>query len=132
MFKATFWSLFRYNFKLVVSVSDENELAILKSLNLPIFHIYETYNIEPDKAWRQPQRSLLNAIDDLNTNPLWKDFQYVFYTDADQILHMRSIDKLYSIIESDNFILTPHRLQVNTVDILYVHVICIYVYIHII
>lgn len=113
MFKATFWSIYRYNINIVCSVSSASELLLLKSLQLPLFQVYLTYNIPDDKLWMQPQKSILRAMKDIEFEETWREFKYVFYTDADQILHLRSMDILLSTIESDDFILTPHRLQVR-------------------
>lgn len=112
MFKVTFWSIYRYNIKIVVSVSSPNELQILLGLDLPIFQIYEIFDVPPADAWQQPRKSLLRASTDIQNEPAWKDFQFVLYTDADQIIHLRSLPMLYQTVDIDNFILAPHRIQV--------------------
>ncbi|KAJ1461464.1 hypothetical protein M885DRAFT_581774 [Pelagophyceae sp. CCMP2097] len=43
----------------------------------------------------------------------WKQFKYVFYTESDQILHLRGIDRLLSAVDTGNMPshLIPHRVQ---------------------
>jgi hypothetical protein len=110
MFLVTFWSLKRYNFAVAVSVSSEAEQATLMELRLPLHHVYKFYNLE--NAWEQPKKMLLQAIDDIQSNPSWSHFKYVYYSDADQILQMRNIPNLFGMFDMDpNYVLCPHRFQ---------------------
>ena len=113
MFVSTFWSLKRYNFAVVVSVSSEEDLATLSGMNLPIFQIYSFYNLT--KKSEQPKRSLLQAVVDISTEESWRHFEFVYYSDADQILHMRHLDIMYDTLSMDKQrVLCPHRLQTMT------------------
>jgi len=46
------------------------------------------------------------------TNPKWSRFEYVFYTESDQILHVRDVNRLLHIASSEvpNHVL-PHRIS---------------------
>jgi hypothetical protein len=123
MFKATFWSIYRYNIKLVISVSSPEDKSLLESFALPIFQIYEIYDVPPKDAWEQPKKMLVRAQRELKENKDWRDFEYVFYTDADQIVQMRSINKLYNVMEQHDLILTPHRLHVSYLNDIYYFII---------
>lgn len=112
MFLATFWSLYRNNMEVVVSVSSNLDLLLLESFNLPLFDIYKIYDFPYESAWQQPRKMLIKATHDIEENILWEKFEFVYYTDGDQILQMRSANKLKSLIQAGDFILVPHRLHV--------------------
>jgi hypothetical protein len=111
MFVATFWSLKRYNFEVVVSVSSKEEFATLQGLDLPIFRIYTFYDLT--RKSQQPKRSLLQAVTDITTDHSWQQFEFVYYSDADQILHMRNLNILYNtlLMDDSSYVLCPHRLH---------------------
>lgn len=113
MFSATFWSLRRHNFEVVVSVSSPEDLVTLQLLQLPIFHVYTFYELT--RKSEQPKRSLLQAVSDISTEESWRHFEFVYYSDADQILHMRNMDIIYSTLLLDKqMVLCPHRLHTMT------------------
>ena len=113
MFTVTFWSLKRYNLDVVVSVSIKDDEVILRSLNLPLFHIYTFFNIS--KKSEQPKRSLLQAVKDIQALRNWRQFEFVYYSDADQILHMRRFRNIYETLKMrKTLVLCPHRFQTMT------------------
>jgi hypothetical protein len=110
MFQATFWSLKKHNFEVVVSVSSQQEFDVLSTLNLPIFQIYTFYNMI--RKSQQPKKSLQQAVIDIQNDVSWQQFAFVYYSDADQILHMRNWRVIYdTLLLRDKFTLCPHRLQ---------------------
>eukprot|EP01034_Spumella_vulgaris_P023674 gene23674-29917_t len=64
-----------------------------------------------------PKESLLNVIGHLKADePLYHKFRYVYYSEGDQILHLRDPEVIFDAIDSSNgtFVAIPHRMQTLT------------------
>lgn len=122
-FKMTFWSIYRFFSRIVVSVCHIEDYDVLMSLHLPVFDIY--YTLEPDTApiWHNSKSVLQFAMENLQHNSSWSSFQYIYFSEADTVMHLRNARELFHTLEqsltnSDNqdvFILAPHRMQVRLV-----------------
>jgi hypothetical protein len=131
-FLLTFWSIYRYFRNIVVSVTKQSDMEALLHMNLPTFDIYYSNissNIKSPR-WLNPKQSLQFAYNNLisSGNLSYSSFEYVYFSEGDLILHMRSMTRLYSIMnnskyhsssngnmneyDDDYFILCPHRMQV--------------------
>ena len=116
-FESTFWSIYRYFPSVVVSVSRQVDYEGLMSLNLPLFHVFTSFR----KGKNQPvyynvKEALLNTHEMLTTNITWVDsFRYVYFSEGDSILHMRSQKLLHELMAAPNLdgevVLVPHRMQ---------------------
>lgn len=110
MFIATFWSLKRYGFEVVVSVHSKKQLDTLLALHLPVFRTLTLYNLT--RKSEQPKLTLLHAVTAMRSDKDWQHFEFVYYTDGDQILHMRHLNIIYDTLLLDaSFVLCPHRLH---------------------
>lgn len=142
-FKATFWSVHRYIPHIVVAIAIKRDIVILKSLNLPVWvvaNLTERFDetvprLHPKSRWHLPKHSLLFLISRLNmgmdyknkdltsivnrnrdfTNKLktWSQFEYVYYTEADQVMYMRQPKLLMDALDTQNksLIAVPHRMH---------------------
>ena len=61
-----------------------------------------------------PKMSLEYSLKQMLSDPLWSSYQYVYYSEGDQILHLRHSTELYDVIDASggSFVLVPHRMQV--------------------
>jgi hypothetical protein len=123
-FEMTFWSIYRYFSYICVSVTVEDDYDSLVQLNLPIYHIFKSIDTSTSHTnipvWLNSKQSLYRLHQELSSNKTWYEtFKFVYFSEADTILHMRQIDHLYDIMiksldgkEGHDFILVPHRMQV--------------------
>jgi hypothetical protein len=113
-FEATFWSIYRYIPNIAVAISGSDELKRLRAAKLPIYHIFHIPNAS-QPSWQLPKQSLLHLADTLKFNISWGHFKYVYFTECDQILHMRGQQHLHDLLDSTNdvFMTVPHRMQVS-------------------
>ena len=109
----------------------------------PLILLYQVIASENDPRWDLPKRLLLSTAEALmgnysvpnisSGNPnyyqqyhqadeshgslsaKWKEFNYVYYTENDQILHMRMHRTLHEFMKSTEgqFMMVPHRMQVS-------------------
>ena len=130
-FQATFWSVFRAFPKIVVTVGTDADLATLLEMKLPV---WKTINMKalfnasapirtPGSVHFLPKESLLFLMDKLQdpSADLFSRFQYVYYTEADHVLQLRSVDQLYDAIDNSGgrWAMAPHRLQTIAMPRLY-------------
>ena len=124
-FESTFWSLYRYFPRIVVSVTRKRDYDGLMSLNLPLYHVFTTFDKEKKQGVHFNVRQALTRTHEMMTNNItWNSlFRFVYFSEGDPILHMRNRKYLYELLSAPKFegelILTPHRMQVRTP--LYVH-----------
>lgn len=120
-FEATFWSIYRYISNIAVAISGYDELSRLRAAKLPTFHVFVIPNAT-QPSWQLPKQSLLYLANMLKTNISWGHFKYVYFTECDQILHMRGQGPLHQLLDSTNdaFMTVPHRMQVNAFAVDYV------------
>ena len=122
-FQSTFWSVYRNIPNIVVSVATNRDFEILKSFNLPIWQIIDlssifnkttTHKDGERKTHMLPKETLLFIHDRFKerTEP-YLQFQYIFYTEGDHILHWRSHKYFYDTLDSSGgrFCIVPHRMQ---------------------
>jgi hypothetical protein len=128
-FEATFWSIYRYFPFITICVSNDYDYQAIHTLQLPVFEIYylkkdstETADATKETklhAWELPRFALLKAHEELSSNPRWSQFQYLYFTEGDQILHLRHQTDLLKFLTATQgrFALVPHRMQVTSVSI---------------
>lgn len=122
-FKATFYSVHRYIRTIIVSVPSQNDYEVLKQMNLPIWKILNfasrympSVNMEhPRSPVRLPKHTLQHVIRQMHVNPAFRPFNYVYYSEGDLVLHLRSEKQLLDALDASggSFAASPHRLQSN-------------------
>lgn len=112
--ETTFWSVFRYFPKIIIATSTDIEYKAVKSLDLPVF---EQYNLTGKviQPIHLPKHALIELRSRLLGDAKYRMIKFVYYTDSDQMLYMRSIANIFNLMNlSNNLIsLIPHRMQVN-------------------
>ena len=117
-FTATFWSVYRYFPHIVVFVASDHDRQFIEDMQLPAWRVtqLEVPLNEKKQTVLLPRMSLEHAIHMLQTAPTdeWQDFNYVYFSEGDQILHMRHAGSLFDAIDNSDgsFLLVPHRMQV--------------------
>jgi hypothetical protein len=115
--EATFWSIYRYFPNIVIFVGSSNDSQIVKDLKLPCLAVIdlrqEGYISATDRRPNLPKYALLRLISLLQTDDAYRSFRYVFHTEADNILHLRSMSAIFDAMEimQGNLIIVPHRMQ---------------------
>jgi hypothetical protein len=125
-FLATFYSVHRYFSNVAVYVATAREKELVLNWNLSLFDVIDMSPIlaavPPEKYFRNrplsqllPKYALLDIADRLRYDVKWQAFSYVYYTEGDQIMHMRRARQLYSAIDASNntVAIVPHRMQVQ-------------------
>jgi hypothetical protein len=132
-FQITFYSLYRYFSQIIVYVATTSDQELIQSWKIPFTQIHvmdsildqvpkeryffhDPFRKEPrPRNQLLPKYSLLAAVESLEKDPSWAEYQYVYYTEGDQILHLRKMKSLLKAIDSRDGkdILVPHRMQVN-------------------
>lgn len=131
-FIVTFYSIYRYFTNIIVYVASQHDVDLLSSWNLPILKIINLddtlskvpkdkyFFVNPQHTEARPRNqllpkyALLSASESLKSDPTWSQYQYLYYTEGDQMLHLRKIKLLLKAIDSrgGKDILVPHRMQV--------------------
>lgn len=117
--EATIYSIHRYFPNIIVAVSKQSDIAALKELNLPVWR-YVDVSEGVKKDHDLPRESLKYLIKKFKASPsdddylAFQKFQYVYYSEADHILFMRSGVYLYNFMDRMNGTVSvaPHRMQV--------------------
>jgi hypothetical protein len=148
-FKVTVFGMARYFSNIIVYVSAPEDKAKILNWSLPLLDVMDlsaTLAKIPkgqyfkDRPVEQllPKYALLDLTQKMTSKShappskqelLWKSFSSVFYTEGDQILHLRKLKYLYQMFDASDgdFLFIPHRLQVSTYMIyslnilLYIH-----------
>lgn len=116
---ATFWPLFNIFPRIVVSVCELSDVKYIKESGLPVYDILYTKLPSPQKlgvatllrTGRALDHDLHEAGSQLRANLGWQDFKYVYYTESDQILHVRHLDYWISLVETHpKALIVPHRV----------------------
>jgi hypothetical protein len=112
-FESTFWSVYRYFPHIAVCVSNSRDADFIRSLQLPVFQIFHLENSK-GIAWELPRFALLTAHEAMSSNPSWAQFQFLYFTEGDQLLHMRHQTEMarFMAATKGKFALVPHRMQV--------------------
>lgn len=128
--QATIWSIYRTFPRIMVSFENKIQLEAIKALNLPIWKYLDLSNDIKDRHLL-PRETLMYTIRKLklNTTALspwdedkaWQDINYIYYSEADQIIHSRHLPNLYYILDrlERRVALVPHRVQVKSMKFAY-------------
>jgi hypothetical protein len=122
--QSTILSVYRYFPKIVVSVRSDDDMRLVQGLGLPIWKYFNLAGIFKERE-QLPKYSMLHLYLKLSGKTEkssnqseaeeWAKIKYIYYTEADQILHARHLIMLYNLLDRFNTTLTiaPHRLQVR-------------------
>eukprot|EP01034_Spumella_vulgaris_P022000 gene22000-28091_t len=115
-FQATFYSVYRYFPNVVVFVANEADAAAVRNMSLPFLDLLIT-PVPLDAKNRTttlPRTALETIINGTKTHdPMWSWVKYLYFTEGDQILHMRSAKHIYDAVDNSGgmFAIVPHRMQ---------------------
>lgn len=119
--QATFWSNYRIFPKIIIACGSEKELTSVKMLDLPAWK-YIDLSAGLTNRHLLPKHSLLYVISKLSGKNIttmderkeWESIQYVYYTEADEVLTSRHFPHIYAIMDRLNgeVAVVPHRMQV--------------------
>eukprot|EP01040_Poterioochromonas_malhamensis_P011509 gene11509-12548_t len=105
-----FWSFYQYYPYIVAGVkSTKDRDYILNSSGLPFYDVMLLENMPksasiPVATVQETKRRIFNGT--------WSNFDYIFFTESDQILMMRIPDELYEYIDHfPRHLVIPHRLM---------------------
>lgn len=118
-FEVTFWSVYRY-FSQIAVITSMEDLPQLKELHLPIYHTVVIGNLtlsKYNKTDSLPRQGIDQILQHMKQGkPKFKPFQYVFFTEGDQIVHMRGLEQIIDFIQSSGgkFVGIPHRFNVSS------------------
>ena len=130
-FQATFWSVYRAFPKICVTVATSTDLASLEEMELPIWRTVDMTSIfnplaeirKPGSVHYLPKESLLFVIAKFNDKKAvqFREFEYIYYTEADHVLQIRSIEQAYDAIDASRgrYAVAPHRMQTIAMPRLY-------------
>ena len=133
-FKATIYGVWRHFSKIIVYVSKSKDKELILSWSLPLLEVIDISDVlakVPKKDYFRgrgvdqmlPKYALLDTARNLGKmdhggttqlGKLWNTFTSIFYTEGDQILHLRKLKYFYRLFEASEgqFLFLPHRLQV--------------------
>jgi len=117
-FEATFLSIYRYIPNIVVVVGNKFDKTLIEAMKLPYFSLIDLAEIGilplNDLRPNLPKWSLINLINMLQYRNTYSRFNYVYHTEADELLHFRSVSGIFDSIDYTNgsVMLVPHRMQV--------------------
>jgi len=118
-FESTFWSVFRYIPNVCVFVASDQDRNEVMEMRLPLWTGQPIQLVVPvdekNRTVLLPKMSLVYSLKRMLSDPLWMPFQYVYYSEGDQIVHLRHSTDLYNVIDDSggSFVLVPHRMQVS-------------------
>lgn len=130
-FQATFWSVLRAFPKIVVTVATVQDLETLNAMQLPVWRTVDMSGIfnasaairKPGSVHFLPKESLLFLVARLSDKkaPHFAAFDYIYYTEADHVLQIRSTDQTYDAIDASRgrYAVSPHRMQTIAMPRLY-------------
>lgn len=119
-FQATFWSVHRYIKHILVYVASSTDANVVKSMDLPysMLTVVSTALDFKNRTSLLSRDSLLHALEGFKTeNSSFFRYQYIFFSEGDQILHMREPTVLFDTIDDSGgtFMVVPHRMQVSKI-----------------
>lgn len=100
---------------ILIGCGSEFELAAAKAMSLPVSGFIDLSANISDRHLL-PRQLLLTVIELLQKDgSAWKDIQYVYYSESDQILHARHVNRLLNLMDSmdRSVALIPHRMHVS-------------------
>ena len=100
----TFWSVHRYFPNVAIFVGRDQDYVSVQNLHLPYYllenvcsHLNAT-EIESQNPNLIPKLTLFRVYDHFQSADLRSKFKYLYYTESDQILHMRRIPDIFNAI----------------------------------
>ncbi len=116
-FEATFWSVYRYFPNTIVFVADDKDAAAVRDMNIPYWRLVKM-PVPLDHLNRStalPRYSIISVIKHMRQGTDYHGMDYVYFTEGDQILHMRRAGDLFDTIDNSDgyFVVAPHRMQVS-------------------
>lgn len=117
-FLLTYYSVCMHFPTIAVAVADEAHLAAFRELNLSVapFHVFKCYRPNvPFEAHHLMKDMLIKTAESLADSPEWSRFEFVYFTESDQILHMRNTREIHDMLVSNKnaYYMVPHRLNVS-------------------
>ena len=114
---ATFWSVYRYFPNVVMFVASDKDRRTIEEMQLPLWKLVqlEVPLNERNQTILLPRMSLEQTIRRFQQqDEEWKRFRYVYFSEGDQILHMRHISGMFDPIDNSDgtYVMVPHRMQV--------------------
>ncbi len=116
-FQATFWSVHRYIKDIAVFVATQKDADSINEWQLPYKFLTILKDTPLDFKNRTnmlPRDSLLHMMGLMrNESSSVAAYQYVYYSEGDQVLHMREAEVLYDAIDDSGgtFVVVPQRMQ---------------------
>ncbi len=117
-FTTTFYSLYRYYRHIIVYVGNEKDRQMVANMKIPAWEV-KVLQVPLDAknyTTALPRESIVDALVSLKEgSPRYQQFQYVYYSEGDQLLHMRHIKDIYNLMDESNgkFSIVPHRMNVS-------------------
>lgn len=119
-FYLTFLSIYRYFDDILIFVGNEEDKNHIISMDLPYKELIQldvipVANNKNNNTITLPKDSLGYIIDKLEAkDENFLKYKYVYYSEGDQILHLRNENYLFDLIDQsfNQFIAIPHRVQV--------------------
>eukprot|EP01034_Spumella_vulgaris_P025887 gene25887-32394_t len=113
--QSTFWSVYRYMPNIAIFVDSEEEFQTVGNMTLPFWNVFRIPPVK-DYQFHLLKHALVYAAEQMkvtSTKNSWSSFEYVYFTECDQILHMRSASDMFNAVDyNDGFtMLLPHRMQ---------------------
>ena len=125
-FLATFHSIYKHFPHIAIYVASERDKLIIEKMALPVIAVVDmssTLQQVPQNLYFKnrpvsqllPKYTLLDVADKVAIGGEWGHFSYVYYSEGDQILHMRKTRLLLSVLDASNgtVVMVPHRMQVE-------------------
>jgi hypothetical protein len=122
--RACVLSISRFFPKIMITTQTVADMNAVKALDLPIWKYLDlSPMLASQKTLFLPRESLVYLFERLNESRHgilpkdsdWKDIEYIYYSEMDQILHARSLKISYDMLDHLNgsAILVPHRINVS-------------------
>jgi hypothetical protein len=110
-FKSTFWSIYRHIPHVLISYQSTDALKWIKLIP-QVWRVMDLTHINGSVF--QPKATLQAVSDALLYNESFASFKYIYYSECDQIIHLRRTTELLNLIDKSNgrIVLTPHRINV--------------------
>jgi hypothetical protein len=115
----TFWSVYNYFRNVIIYVGSVNDYHEIESLQLPLESLIFIPDV-PKNAKNEtvalPKLAVLSVIEGINSkSSFFKSFSYIYFSEGDQILHLRMPSRLFQQINRNNgsVAMIPHRFQVS-------------------
>lgn len=114
--QATYYSILRYFPRIVIVTADAADVAVIQRLGLPVQDVIVLeVPLKRMQTEQLPRDALMNVLQRLKSDAAWQWVKYLYYSEGDILLHLRSIKPLFNVIDKSNgsYALVPHRMQVS-------------------